>query len=377
MVNRPDALTRPGGDTVQMLKTKEALEKLGVYVEIAIGAQTPDFYASFDLVHIFNVQTYNFSLAEARKAKKAGRPIALSPIFWDFWNLQDVVEGTAYWSPKWRVVRKLFGWNLTKALRKGYWLLVYIYKSRQMYYKIKLLLEMADILLPNSKAEMDLLRRQFHLGSETVFEVVPNAVDTDLFNPYRDLPLPTKLAELGIESGQYVLEVARIEPCKNQLALIEATKKLGFPLVLIGPEVDEVYVRECKRASDGYPVYFLGPVPHEELAAYYFHAKVHALPSWRETPGLASLEAAAMGCNIVTTLIGSAEEYFGDSAWYCNPFDQESIVAAVREAYAGERSNRLQKRVRELYTWYKAAQFTLLGYEEANSAYRQKVSTSR
>lgn len=367
MVNRPDALTRPGGDTVQMLKTKEALEKLGVSVEIAIGPQTPDFYASFDLVHIFNVQTYNFSLAEARKAKKAGRPIVLSPIFWDFWDLQSVVEGTAYWSPKWGAVRKLFGWNLTKALRKGYW---FFYKSRQVYYKIKLLLKMADVLLPNSKAEMDLLRRQFHLGSGTVFEVVPNAVDTDLFNPYQDLSLPTKLAELGIESGQYVLEVARIEPCKNQLALIEATEQLGLPLVLIGAEADKAYVRECKKAADGYPVYFLGPIPHEQLPAYYYHAKVHALPSWRETPGLASLEAAAMGCNIVTTYIGSAREYFGNSAWYCDPFDQESIVTAVGKAYAGERSERLQKRVRELYSWYKAAQFTLLGYEKVISSCR-------
>jgi hypothetical protein len=229
-----------------MLKTKEALEKLGVYVEIAIGAQTPDLYASFDLVHIFNVQTYNFSLAEAGKAKKAGKPIALSPIFWDFWDLQSVVEGTAYWSPKWKAVRKLFGWNLTKALRKGYW---FLHKSRRMHYKIKLLLKMADVLLPNSKSEMDLLRRQFHLYCYT-----PRGCYfcKRLFNAEADISvgddwLIKTEKKIGIviahtEVGKAVLE-------ENELLELE---RISHPEVYLPKTQPLGYALKCSRLPDSY-----------------------------------------------------------------------------------------------------------------------------
>ena len=44
----------------------------------------------------------------------------------------------------------------------------------------------------------------------------------------------------------------------------------------------------------------------QELAEHYARAQVHALVSFRETPGLVSLEAAALGCAVVSTDRGSA-----------------------------------------------------------------------
>jgi hypothetical protein len=133
-------------------------------------------------------------------------------------------------------------------------------------------------------------------------------------------------------------------------------------------------------------VVFLEALPQEELAGAYAAAKVHALPGWFETPGLSTLEAAAAGCNIVTTDRGTAREYLGELAWYCDPRDVGSIRDAVLAACQAPRSGRLKELVRERYTWARAAESTLAGYRLAlalrpraddSAAYRARVSAMR
>ena len=79
-------------------------------------------------------------------------------------------------------------------------------------------------------------------------------------------------------------------------------------------------------------IHFIDHLPQEELIHYYQKAKVHVLPSWFETCGLSTLEAAAMGCNIVITNKGYASEYFNDHAFYCDPSSPASILDAIYKA---------------------------------------------
>jgi len=102
-----------------------------------------------------------------------------------------------------------------------------------------------------------------------------------------------------------------------------------------------------------------------ELAGIYVLAGVHVLPSWRETPGLASLEAGAAGCRIVSTSIGSAQEYFGENAWYCDPGDISSIRRAVTCALSSPLPATLRDHILACYTWEEAAKTTLEGYYQA------------
>ena len=111
-------------------------------------------------------------------------------------------------------------------------------------------------------------------------------------------------------------------------------------------------------------VYFLGPKSAEDLAGIYALASVHVLPSWRETPGLVSLEAAAAGCRVVSTSIGSAREYLGNDACYCDPKDRDSIRRAVLDALNSPPSSQLRIRVLEQYTWEAAARTTLEVYRQ-------------
>ena len=95
--------------------------------------------------------------------------------------------------------------------------------------------------------------------------------------------------------------------------------------------------------------------------------EVHALVSWCETAGIATLEAAAAGAKIVVADRGAEVEYFGDDAEYADPADPDSIRAAVLRALARPpryRADTLDERIRRR-TWQYGAQETLRAYQIA------------
>jgi glycosyltransferase involved in cell wall biosynthesis len=155
---------------------------------------------------------------------------------------------------------------------------------------------------------------------------------------------------------------------KNQLGLIRALYDLPKPIVIVGQPAAAMpaYADQCKAlgAKRG-NVIFIERVPHEELPGIYALAAVHVLPSWRETPGLVSLEAAASGCRVVTTCIGSTRDYFGNLVEYCHPADHASIRTATERALGQPGSPALRNHVLEHFTWERAGAATLQGYRAA------------
>jgi glycosyltransferase involved in cell wall biosynthesis len=114
-------------------------------------------------------------------------------------------------------------------------------------------------------------------------------------------------------------------------------------------------------------VIFIDSLTPLELSSAYAAARIHALVSWYDTPGLVSLEAALAGCNIVTTDRGSPREYFGNLAYYCDPGKRDSICQAIRDAWHGTKDHRLKELVFNNYTWEKAALKTYRAYQSVCS----------
>ena len=73
------------------------------------------------------------------------------------------------------------------------------------------------------------------------------------------------------------------------------------------------------------------------LASAYAAARVFALPSWFETPGLAALEAGLAGCAVAITPYGSTRDYFGDLRAVC-PARPAAGDSASRHEMLGRRS---------------------------------------
>lgn len=362
---RPDDRQTPGGDTVQVSKTKAALEALGVEV----GQRSPgdvDDLSPYDVAEVFNIQTPDTAWAAVERIMAQGIPVVLAPIFWELyghWFELAVVERA-----QWRKLARVFGKRRTRQFyvawqrRKA--------PSTAIWQTQRRLLMAARRVAPNSESELDLLQDAFGLGADfrQKVDVVPNAIDVEL---YRTLPAPDEAFARQHGVRDFVLQVGTLNPVKNQLGLIEALFDLPTPIVFIGqtPEAWAGYARACReRGAEKGNVLFLDRIPHERLPGIYALAAVHVLPSWRETPGLVSLEAAAAGCKVVTTSVGSARDYFGDRAWYCAPDDRNSIRSAVEAAlHAPSSAAVLREHVLTHYTWEKTAEATLASFRKAVS----------
>ena len=230
----------------------------------------------------------------------------------------------------------------------------YLWKGQNK--SIKEILHKASCLLPNSEAEYQKIEELY--GVKKKYSVVHNGIDHSLFSDFPGIKRDDKL----------ILSAARIEGRKNQLNLIKALNHSDYTLLLTGLPApnQQKYYDECKKIA-AKNIIFCGRVPVNVLLDYYRKAKVHVLPSWHETCGLSSLEAAAMGCNIVITEKGFTREYFGDDAFYCDPGDPESIFNAVENAAQSDCNKELQQKILDHYTWQQAAASTLIAYQNSLS----------
>ncbi len=352
---RADYRDRPGGDTIQMEQTKRALETLGARVTISAD-DSPDL-SDYDLVHAFNLGRPEEPYRHCLEAVEQGKPVALSTVYWDFsefwewgdpdyWELPPPEQGLP-------IPRPAPPPDLIEARRRA-----------RLDQQRRAAIECADVYLPNGRGETELLHDNYGMDlSRTV--VVTNAVDERFFEA-RPEPF---IEKYGLRD--FVLCAARVEKRKNQLALVAAMRGTGLPLVIIGQPNPAAYRDLCRRYADD-NVTFIDALSHEELAAAYAAARVHALPGWFETPGLSTLEAAAAGCNVVSSDRGTAREYLGEMAWYCDPRDLSSIRAALLAAYEAPRREDLRELVRERYTWKRAAESTLEGYRLALALHEKR-----
>jgi hypothetical protein len=379
---RPDYRDRPGGDTVQMQETKRELERLGVTVDVS--ADEAADLSGCDLVHAFNLGRPEEPHRHCLQAMEAGKPAALSTVYWDFaefwewgdpdyWELPPPLdaaqqaEACATQRSGLPTPRPAPPPDPLEARRRA-----------RLDQQRRAAIECATVYLPNGQGEAELLHKSYGMDLSRTLAVT-NAVDEAFFTARPE----AFIEKYGVRD--FVLCAARVEKRKNQLMLVAALRGTGIPLVIVGQPNPEDYRELCRRYADE-NVVFLEALPQEELAGAYAAAKVHALPGWFETPGLSTLEAAAAGCNIVTTDRGTAREYLGELAWYCDPRDVGSIRDAVLAAYQAPRSGRLKELVRERYNWARAAESTLAGYRLAlalrpraddNAAYQARVSAMR
>ncbi|HXD78156.1 MAG TPA: glycosyltransferase family 4 protein [Puia sp.] len=350
-ISRSTLFSGQGGDTVQMMKTAEHLRKLGIDVDIRRCDERID-YAPYDLLHFFNLIRPADILVHIFRS---GKPYAVSPIFVDYAEFDARIRtGQArlvfrYLPADWIEYLKVLGRRLHSGER--------IVSTRYLVWghrrSVRYIIRHARCLLPNSHSEYR--RLVAHFGLEQQYRVVPNAVETGLFVPP---------AAEGDRDPRLVLCVGRIEGIKNQMGLIRALNDSPYSLCLIGsPAPNQPAYHAACQALAAQNIRFIPQVSQEELVRYYAAAGIHVLPSWFETTGLSSLEAAAMGCRVVITDKGDTREYFGDEAVYCDPASPESIRDAVDRAASGPPPEGLARRIRERFTWERAAAETAAAYQ--------------
>lgn len=359
--SRASLYTAPGGDLVQMEKTKKYLEKRGVEVDISLEPE-PNL-DKYDLVHLFNLMEPHDVYVQMLNARSQGKKVVLSTIYGLYTEFERKARGGLFGflanvlSPyQIGYIKTLIKCIAEKRMHKGVYKMLY----KGYYGMMKEIADYTSVFLPNSESEMKRVAKEFRL-KKFDYVAVPNAVDKEIFNDSS-----TQSDNEYSEFQDCILCAARIEGRKSTLNLVKAMKGLPYKLVLVGKESpnQKEYVKKVHEEA-GENVHYLGMLPHEELKKLYKRAKVHALISWMETPGLSSLEAAAMGCNVVITKKGDTYDYFEDMAFYCEPDDVESIQNAIKAAFTAEVNPALKQKVLNKYIWEETAEETLKGYKKA------------
>lgn len=354
IIVRSTLFTVRGGDTIQVVNTAHHLRELGIEAEIiTCGEELDD--DQYDILHFFNLIRPADIL---RYAMRTRLPYVVSPVWIDYAEYDQVYRaGTSG-----AILKAMPRHTVEYAKTIGRWLAGRDrLHSKQFLWKgqrgsIEAILRGASMLLPNSHSEFNRLSAAFL--HNVPYLKVNNGADDKLFS------------DEGKEARDpdMVVCAARIEGIKNQLNLVRALNGTKFKLYLIGSPTPNQpgYYRACRKLA-GKNVFFTGPLSQRELSCYYQRAAVHALPSWFETTGLSSLEAAAMGCRPVISRKGDTEEYFGDAAWYCDPGNPDSIRDAVERAAASPCNEDFRQRIKEEFNWRKAA-------GQTSDAYRKVLS---
>lgn len=267
----------------------------------------PKFHG-IDLLHYFGCMPSSLDFVNFAKIQK-NVPVVISPNFWpdpDGWAASGVLDN------------------------------------------IRTMLWLVDKIIVNSYIEEEALVRLMQIDSSKI-AIVSNAVD-DKFFEIHDSGLFRKKFNI---SGEYILNVGNVEPRKNQFAFLQALKNHPqLKLVTVGAVRENWYAHECKKIG-GEQFHLIDPLEPNSalLRSAMAGCSLFAMPSLVETPSIASLEAAAAGCRILTTELGSTKEYFKNDAVYINPYDLKSMENGISLALSKSKSADLSERVKRLYRW--------------------------
>lgn len=175
--------------------------------------------------------------------------------------------------------------------------------------------------------------RLFGLNQENI-SVIHNATNFHRFYPGdegRDI-----VVRRGLQPGNYLLTVGRIEPRKNHERLLKAYAEMDMganrlPLVIVGQN-DSQHVNILKMIDElslSGRVILIEDVNDEELPALLRHASVFVYPAIAEGFGMPPLEAMACGVPVIVSNLTALPEVVSNAGIQVNPLDTNELTNAM------------------------------------------------
>lgn len=283
-------LSKGDGIVSQALTWKRILESRGHQVDLAGSWNFVD-YSQYDIVQLFG-KPINL-LDDVRGLEMKTRNIVVAPIF-------DKDPQYSF------VTYKFLSYMGSERLR-----------TYNNFYALRRVGKSVKGCLVRSLYELNVMRDVFGYDADKCKVVM-------LSNGMESKPF-------SLEREMFCLHISRLGATgKNVRRLIEASEKYQFRLVLGG------MLKETEKAEFDYwmkgkhYVEYLGYLSDEKKKDLCMKAKVFALPSFVEGVGLAALEAATLGCDVVITNIGGPKEYYNGLAKAVDPNNVDEIGQAVK-----------------------------------------------
>ena len=159
-------------------------------------------------------------------------------------------------------------------------------------------------------------------------------------DPGAVLPLPFELPgdfELRITNNEldpYLLFAGRLHKTKGVHVLIEAARKTGLPVRIVGDGPDMETLREQAGAMTN--ITFVGRLSREDTLREMAGARAVVVPSiWWEPFGLVALEPQALGVPVIASRTGGLTEVVvhGQTGLQVEAGDVEQLAAAMRRLW--------------------------------------------
>ena len=247
----------------------------------------------------------------------------------------------------------------------------------------RLAVRRAEAIVTGSDHERVLLERLYE-GDPANIHTIPCGVDVERFHP-RNQAADRAALSLDLDRP-LLLAVGRLERLKGLDILLGALSQLDAPrprLLIVGggPESDD-YRSELESLAEelgiGEDVTFVGPVPHEELPAYYSAADVTVVPSYYESFGLVAVESMACGTPVVASRVGGLASTVTDGVngylipWRCPEPFAEKLEVLLHNPELRENFSRAARRSVERFRWRTVALKMAALYDEMIAAYQPR-----
>lgn len=228
-------------------------------------------------------------------------------------------------------------------------------------------LRRADFAIGRNRESLQVLREKGYNGPS---QVVPNAVDAELFRPLDRAACRAQVAaQIGLANSAFLVGYAgRLVEEKGLMDLIDA-------LEFCAPDVHLLFVGEgdygtalrgrTQQTGKHQQVHFLPPQPFEQLPFVMNALDVFALPSrttpsWKEQFGRVIIEAHACQTPVIGADSGAIAEVVGTGGVVVPERDPKSLGAAITALQNdGDKCRQMgrigRRQVEESYTWQQVA----------------------
>lgn len=158
----------------------------------------------------------------------------------------------------------------------------------------------AKTIIVTTNEDAQYIEKRYSLPAQKI-HVIPNYVDTDLFQP------------LGKQKERNsICFVGRLEPQKNLLSLVEAIQDTGAHLIFYG-EGSLKNKLEQKAKSLGIPLSLYGKIPNGHLPEALNACEIFILPSLFEGNPKVLLEAMSCGLPVIGTRVDGIQSILKDN----------------------------------------------------------------
>lgn len=219
----------------------------------------------------------------------------------------------------------------------------------------------SDFLCTVSQYSSDRIQEIYKI-KKTIY-ITPNGVKGAYFDVYDKSKEVTYIeATFGVKN--YLLYVSRIEPRKNQQALIRLFEKLphDIQLVLIGertlknPELDKQLASlnpEFKKR-----IHFFKGIEDDDLLSFIRAAKVFIYPSKAEGFGIPPLEAGAARIPVLCSNTTAMRDFDFFNPYHINFLYEDDVLLSLQKILSKTEPSPLEEistKIQKKYSWAKAS----------------------